>query len=323
MVCVLRYALERGIQSGMHNKFNFPMNCKGVLNRWDDAVYIENRTNKTIISGRQKETLDYYDPFEYDNLIPEFINLIEKVMNGGDLEANLKKWHSEWGPLYWDYKKHTVEVFSEEAIKFYKLWGFYKTLANKEEENILKHFNIKKENAECFIIDFFPEDKFFEREPWPLKDLDETLGGNSAFKEIPDPQYTMSFYPSKNKEALFQQYQELSMVFLFNQIEKYIARAKISHEGIKHEQNNKVSKFSLKPCMYVENLIDAIYLQFYMLFSENKKRICEACNKPFTPERIDQKYCPSLIPGKPSSCYLTAKSRRYRKNKATNKHSLS
>jgi predicted nucleic acid-binding Zn ribbon protein len=69
--------------------------------------------------------------------------------------------------------------------------------------------------------------------------------------------------------------------------------------------------FQLTPAIMFDDLIDALYMHFFMALTENKK-VCPVCDSPFTPERKDKKYCSD-------SCKSTEKSRRYRK-RFENKH---
>jgi hypothetical protein len=287
--------------------------------RWNKNVFIEENKGEEIISGIGRE---FYNPFDYDNLIPEFINLIEKVLDDVDLYSNLKKWHSEWGPLYDDFDHQTVEKFSEEALKFYALWNFYKAIANRDEEALLDYIEIIKDEDESeergedlFKIGFFLNNPLFKRRPDGFSQFNKKVG-LKIFREIKDPDYYFDFKPTGNEEAEFKQCQETGMMFLFNQIEKYTNRANLTYGNFQHEQEQESSNFKVEPILRVQNLIDAIYLQLYILFSENEKKICPVCNKPFVPKRKDQKYCTNIIdPSKHSSCYLTAKSRRYRNKK--------
>lgn len=293
----------------MHNVFSFPLVCNGVgFNRWDRMVVFEEYRGETAIRGSGYK-LEFYNPFNCENLIPDFINLIEKISNGGDLENYLKKWHSEWGPLHSNYKNQTVEKFSEEALRFYKLWNFYKAIANSDEEAIMDHIKIEKdfyEGGDDYYITFFSEDNSFKEDENPIRMLNEQIG-KKIFRELRDPQYNFSISREDAENMDLTKYQMFSILFLFKQIEKYTANAYLGHSNI-IANSNDFSKFKIRPALYVDNLIDAIYLQFFILFSENEKKICVNCNTPFVPERKDKKYCSD-------SCKLTAKSRRYRSRK--------
>lgn len=287
----------------MHDTFVFDIDCEGYVQRWDEEVRI---SNKKDLHGQGKME-SYYNPFDYDNIIPEFVGLTEKCLNGGNLEVQIKKWLKKWGPLYgsWDFENNTISQFWHEALKFYKIWSFYRAIANNDKKTIENSIGIEKESQTNFIIKFFPEDTSFPAEKWFL----EAQELRKKFDFLPDhPGYDfkttipMKLDPDRDQ---FEQIQEHSMFFLFSQVESYTNRANLSWGSMIHTKKENQSNFKIRPVLKTENLIDAIYLQFYILFSENEKKICPICNTPFIPPRKDKIYCSD-------SCYLTAKSRRYR-----------
>jgi len=302
----------------MHNTFIFPMDCTGTETKWDRVVEIKEINGKKVLRGDGKSFNESrYNPFEFDNLIPQFIEFTEKVLNGGNIEKLIKKWLSQWGPLFWEYDNNTVENFWAEATKFYKLWSFYRLIANREKELLLSKIQIEKESKTNYKLTFFTEEPSFQPREWPMGEVNTLLGKKLFWEPDYDFKCIFPMKLDKNKNE-FEQIQEYSMLFLIRQIEEYTKRAMLSWGSMRHEKEDDKSNFKIEPVLYTESLIDAIYLQFYILFSENKKKICPVCNKPFIPDRKDQRYCPSIIPGKKSSCYLTAKSRRFREKKTSN-----
>lgn len=289
----------------MHETFVFPMECEGYVQKWDKEVQI--RSNKEIWGLGE----NYYDPFEYDNLVPEFVELANRVINGANLEAQIKKWLKKWGPLYgvWDFDNNTVAKFWYEVKKFYKIWNFYKAIANHDKNTILNSIELKKETETDYLITFFPGDESFPAETW----FTESKELREKYNSLPSlyPEYDLkTIIPMKLdlERDKFEQIQSSSMLFLFSQVESYTNRANLNWGTIIHEKKENQSNFKIRPVLRTESLIDAIYLQFYILFSENEKKICPVCNTPFIPARKDKKYCSD-------SCKLTAKSRRYRARK--------
>lgn len=281
----------------MHETFVFNMECTGFEKRWDRIVYIDkNKGIKQLFGDGKEGTLSYYNPFDYDHLIPEFVEMVEKVLTGGNLEKGITKWLSEWGPLHFDYDKHTIKYFWDESLRFYKLWCFYRLIANRDKKGLMESIQIKKD-GDHHVLTFFPEDDSFKSEEF------------SFFEPEYDFKVTFPIRIDREKDE-FTQIQEHSMFFLLSQIEEYTANAKLSWGTMKHEKDTDKSNFKITPVLRTENLIDAIYLQFFILFSENEKKICPVCNTPFVPARIDKKYCSD-------SCKLTAKSRRYRARKTS------
>lgn len=288
----------------MHETFVFPMDCTGSLERWDKSVeFIESEKGIFIFGEPQNKIGGGYDPFEYDQLIPDFIEITEKTLNGETLRKNLKKWLAKWGPLYSvDFDKNTVENFEKESLRFYKLWMLYKSIVNRDREGLLEYVKTEEEEKN-YKITFFPGDPIFPRKKYPP--MMAALGE-------PDLEFLDYAFPIPKKEEidLFEKIQDISMMFVFKEIEKYTNRANLYWNAMTHSKELGKSKYKISPVLKIENLIDAIYLQFYILFSENEKKICPVCNTPFAPVRKDKKYCSD-------TCKLTAKSRRYRARKTS------
>lgn len=295
----------------MHDTFVFPMDCMGQLNKWDDHILffeVPNIKGK-VMHGMPKEFMEFYNPFDFNNLIPEFIKMIEKVLNGENLKKNIKKWLTEWGPLYTgaDFENNTVERFWQECDKFYKLWNFYKAIANNDKENLMNKIKVE-EKDDHFKLRFFPDDPTFPREGFIVTEENKHLV-ELGLHDPEDVDFTYTFRIGKKKDDEFlKEIRNASLFFFFKQVEGYTARANLTWDTMREEKKENRSKFKIEPVLEVENLIDAIYLQFYILFSENEKKICPVCNTPFVPQRKDKKYCSE-------TCKLTAKSRRYRARK--------
>lgn len=280
----------------MHETFVFPMDCKGYIQKLDEKVIINE--NKQIM-GYGSGINSFYDPFEHDELIPAFIEMIEKVLNGANLEKNIKKWVSERGLLYGDSENDTVNKFWEECIKFYKIWSFYKVIANRDKDALMKKVEMEKKTEDRYNITFFSGDSSFD---YKKPNIDQRLLGDYALEFDLKTTFPINFDQNRSK---FEQIQSHAMIFLFTQIEEYTNKTNLSWGSMKHERKENRSNFKIRPVLRTPTLIDSIYLQFYILFSENEKKICPVCNRPFIPKRKDQKYCSD-------TCKLTAKSRRYR-----------
>lgn len=95
------------------------------------------------------------------------------------------------------------------------------------------------------------------------------------------------------------------MRLLKDTIELYTCNGRVIINGVKHGFE------VMYPALYFDNLIDALYMQFLISLTENKK-VCPVCNSTFKPERKDKKYCSE-------TCKNTAKTRRYRENKKLEK----
>jgi hypothetical protein len=304
----------------MHETFSFPIECKGAVSRRKN-IKIYEYNGEEFIRGEHVEDPKsaFYNPFDYPELIPSFIETIEKILRGGNKREHIKRWCEKWGYLYdIDLEKNTVRVFWKEAIKFYKLWTFYKTIVNRDKKSIYKSITLEPIQGDEYKLTFFPNDESFIPNTI-IKELIKEKTFNKIDEKIYhdlmiiinddfDFKCSFPFKLDKNRDEL-EQIQEYSMMFLLQQIRDYIKNAELSWTNITHDRDQTKSVFKITPALHVNNLIDAIYLQFFILFSENQKKICPICNRPFFPERKDKKYCSD-------SCYLTAKSRRYRARKS-------
>lgn len=100
-------------------------------------------------------------------------------------------------------------------------------------------------------------------------------------------------------------YQWNGIMIIKQQIDRHIKNGQIHTAEVKKDAGTRKDEFRFTASYYFKNLIDAIYMQFYIALSESKK-VCPTCEAPFTPERKNEKYC-SI------TCKNTAKSQRYRK----------
>src|SRR5699024_9080971 len=115
-----------------------------------------------------------------------------------------------------------------------------------------------------------------------------------------------------DNEQPLKSYQGAAIDFLLRVVEQYINNNSFYARTIRHESSKEKDSFMVSPGMAFPHLLDALYMQFFILLNENKKKVCPICNKPFVPERTDKKYCSN-------TCKLTAKSRRYRERQHTKK----
>jgi hypothetical protein len=302
----------------MHKTFTFPIECRSFIFRQKNIEFYE-YNGEEIIRGERVEDIEkgLYDAFDYPELIPSFIEMTEKILRGGNKRKNIKIWCEKWGYLYdTDVRKNTVRVFWEEAIKFYKLWTFYKIIVNRDKKSIYESITIEPIEDDLYKLTFFPNDPSFvpntitEEISKEFSTIEEKIHHDLTVIREDDFDFKCSFpFKLNKKQDELEQIQMHCMMFLLEQIQDHLKNTELSWGDMDHNEENGKSKFKITPVIYAHNLIDAIYLQFFILFSENQKKICPICNRPFFPERKDKKYCSD-------SCYLTAKSRRYRARKS-------
>lgn len=102
-------------------------------------------------------------------------------------------------------------------------------------------------------------------------------------------------------------YQLAAFEYVAHHVEQHLKGVSLTSKGRTVARDSKQDHYKLKPRIVTITLLQAMYLQFYIMLNDRNKRICEACSKVFVPGRSDQKYCST-------ACKRTAKSRRQRKH---------
>lgn len=309
----IEYA-NKGVQKGMHKALEFPIDCYHVEVPLTEPKIIKTDLGIFVHQENEIDAKKSYDVFETIEIIPDIIQLAEKLERTGESwsywsenERNINlaiEWMKKWGHLNAKTENITVDLqtvgnfygeyvqdFFQNIVKFYKLWDLYKGVANRDLDKLLE------------ITEVYD------------KDLE------NAFR-IADNQMAFSFWEREffhgevistyDKNHLLESYQYAALEYLTDELGKHINKGHLYTKTIRRESNGDMDKFNVKPAMAFWSTLDAIYMQFYILLSEGSKKICPVCNKPFVPERKNQKYCPKMPHEKESPCKLTAKSRRYR-----------
>ncbi|WP_409276389.1 hypothetical protein V1499_22940 (plasmid) [Neobacillus sp. SCS-31] len=234
-----------------------------------------------------------YDAMDEIDLIPSIIKTVEKILNGEKKTKAIKQWSQKWGLLNSDLTQPLEEIWLE-LYKIYKLWELYKGLANGDisllKANIQLSDEIELDQDDVLIIE--SEDTYLKKAIIFKGEEFSVVEHHNFMKDDNNPESTV---------ALFH---------LAETLEKELQNCTIFSHRMSISAGKDINDIKFTPALKVSTLKEAIYMQFYILLSENNQKICPVCNKPFSPNRIDQRYC---IPKGP--CYHTAKSRRYRKPK--------
>lgn len=250
----------------MHRTLVFPIKCESRHFSFDDPQITEIEGKIRIWNiGVNEELL--YDAFDYPDLIPELISLVEKVENQGKNRINqTKKWVKKWGVLKRekienDVYGQSLSEFWESAKQFYIFWRMYKEVANRDQKTLTMGYEILEEMGDLI---HFSDDPFLNKQ-WNAVNIIRSV------------------------------------------IEFHIKNGHMIASQIKIESSKDEDQFKISPSYYFHNLVDSLYMQFFMALTENKK-VCPICDRPFAPERKDKKYCSD-------TCRHTAKSQRYRARK--------
>lgn len=293
---VLKTVCERGIKNGMHKTFSSHITCKSLQTK-PDNVKIKNVNGEAVICTTiNLPPTSNYDAFDEVEIIPSLIKMVEKIKNGRDKNKEIKKWVKEWGLLkgslmkieFGQYEKgQSIDSFWKEAEKLYDLWNLYKYTINRELE-FLKEYVQKNQIIDTDFIYNDETDSFILLPEFDVKPV------------------ISRFFLSTSEKLVA--YQSICMTYILRQIQEHISKGILTYDQLKRDSYQGKDYFKVTPIISFGDLLDALYMQLFILMTENEKKICPICDHPFTPERKDKKYCSE-------TCYLTAKSRRYRARK--------
>jgi len=311
----------------MHETFVFPIDCHSPQVPLHNPEIVETELGLYV---REKE-LNFegsYDAFETVDIIPSLIDTVEKMKKRG-LEGYKKDehidlvidWMKRWGYLKTkgkspylietqakgkkvgmrnlngkrkariegisnkvpnNFEGQRVSGFIQEAYKFYDFWILYRSIVNKDIKELENIITVHEDPTLPFEAThtFY----FFEN------------------RNVEHAGYTDStFY----KEDPLSSYQGAAIIYLTETIQKYINNNIMYSKQTTRIPGEDKDDLKIKPALGFLDLIDAIYMQFFILLNEHKKKICQICNIPFSPARKDRIYCSE-------TCRNTAKSRRYR-----------
>lgn|SRR5699024_7921636 len=285
----------------MYKTFNFPIECCSPQTPLNDPRLIETELG-LYISDADPKIEETYEAFESIEIIPSLIEIVERIRKRedehhwkDDYNINLAlKWIKKWG--YLKAEKDTdligknlhgqrVSGFLQEADKFYDFWALYRAAVNRDIEQLKSVIDVMEDPE----LPFAATHTFY----FFANQYVEYKGYTNGIFVIEQP---------------LQSYQNAAIDFLLRVIEQYINNHDLYARTIRLESSKEKDSFMVSPGMAFPDLLDALYMQFFILLNENEKKICPVCNKPFIPERIDKKYCSN-------TCKLTA----YRKRQNTKK----
>lgn len=310
----------------MHKTFNFPINCYSPQIPVSDPEIVETDLG-IYVKDNDLNIEESYEAFDTVEIIPSLIKTVEKMKKKTDEEYRkyehvdlVIEWMKKWGYLKAErapmlvsneydgkivgirdlYDKGNRQIegitnkppntfygqrvsgFVQEANKFYDFWMLYRAIANRDLTHLQSVINVIEDPELPFAAThtfIFFENKYVEYKGHT----------NGIFDE---------------KKPLTS-YQSAAIQYLTEIIEGYINNNHLYASQIRHSSSKDKDTFKLMPGMAFSHLLDVIYMQFFILLSENEKKICPICNTPFVGERKDKKYCSD-------TCKHTAKSRRYR-----------
>jgi predicted nucleic acid-binding Zn ribbon protein len=265
----------------------------GYVCTWtfSEDVEIVSTDSEKVITYKKPIEYKQYEVFDCDDLIPSVVDTVNKIKQGKNKEKMLLNWVKKWGFLrerlhYFrqpgddDYLESMNEL-EYELKKIEAVWSIYRGIANRDKEELKKRLNIQKAPKD-YKYEYTYQTKWQETESPYIYEEEDPFSINDL--------------------------QMNAIMIILDEIDEILSNVALSSGKLSLREFTNYDEFKIEPRIRIKNLKDAIYMQIYLMLGENNKKVCPICNKGFVPSRIDKKYCSD-------SCYLTAKSRRYRKPK--------
>lgn len=250
----------------MHEELVFPIEC-----RYEQVVWSKYITCKGVIRSASDKYFKY-DAMDNINLIPSLVKLVNECKNATDnqREEVIKKWIRQYGFLT-SPNRSAAEGFE------------YK------EENIEKFWSKAKQLTDLWDIYRMVTNR-------ELDDLRKIVSFTDT--RVPDI--------NGNNDNPLRYYQVVAFSYIKTEVQRQLRNVFLTSRNIVSLESSAGQDFlKIFPIIKANTLLQALYLQFYIILSTPGKKICEGCFRAFVPSRRDQKYCTD-------TCKNTAKSRRYR-----------
>ncbi|MCG0277778.1 MAG: YdcF family protein [Thermanaeromonas sp.] len=268
-----------------------------------------------VLEAEKRSEKSTYNAFETADLIPSLCRLVKEVRQGRNKKAAIKKWVSQYGFLgvHVDADGHihsweSLADFWREAETLADLWDKFRQVTQRDLDGMREwirfvalHPGIRQlVGKECHTkAVYWP----FEVEMQEGETFEEAAGrsfgkGHVAFSATLE---------EINRNPL-EFYQVAGLYYIREKIEEKLADVGLSYTGLEKISNPKDDIFKLRPVIRPKNLLQAMYLQFYILLCGHNVKVCKWCGKPFDLRGCynkNREYCSD-------TCKHSAKSHRYR-----------
>ncbi len=262
----------------------------------------QQRVYKYICSGntikRGGEQLRTYEAFNEPYLIPSLVDLLGRKKQA----TTIKSWVSQYGfltvPGGWNDFTEKIDDFWREAQNFVSLWWLYEAVLNRKLDELKKFVN---------IVDIDPFDF-----PPPQGAKSHTVfthnapAGRGEIASIYDTYFKETTAKINEKPLLY--YQIAVFNYITHQLEKQLEGLSFTSRGGHIFSEADRDHFKVISYLQPKNLLQALYLRFYIFLDDKEKKICASCGCIFTPSRIDVRYCSV-------KCKKREKMRRHRARK--------
>ena len=289
----------------MHDGLVFPIEC-----RYEQVVWEKYITRQGVMSCAS-DSHSRYDAMDDLGLIPSLVALV----GDGDApirqrEGGIKKWIRQYGFLTspnqpgvegYDWHEENLEKFWNKAKRLVNLWDIYRMITNRELEElkeIISFHDTRVLDINGKLVPFGPG--ITQGSVYPH----ETVAQDRVFTTSEHTLFFNKELGEINKEPL-RYYQRVAFSYIRTEVQRELKVISLVSKDMQLESSSEQDYFKTFPILEPATLLQALYLQFYIIMSTPGKKICQECGNVFLPSRKDRKYCNE-------TCKNTAKSRRYR-----------
>lgn len=291
----------------MHKELVFPIEC-----RYEQLVWEKYITRQGVMSSTS-DKYSKYDAMDDINIIPSLVTLVSDDSTAKQQEGAIKKWIRQYGFLTspnrpgvkgCDWREENLEIFWDKAKQLANLWDIYRMVTNRELEELKTIISFEDSMFADLINGNYvmtPGHTKCSIYPYETKVQDDVITSSKYTK------YFNTTLDEINKNPL-RYYQMAAFSYIKTEVQRQLKGIALVSKDMQLEGSNDQDYFKTFPIIETDTLIQALYLQFYIILSTPGKKICQECGDMFLPGRRDQKYCSD-------TCKNTAKSRRYRNRK--------
>ncbi len=285
------------------------LRSKGV--EWDEKP----EEVEDVLNAEKSTKYSTYEAFETADLIPSLCRLVKEVRQGRNKKAAIKKWVSQYGFLgvhvdadgdmpSWE----SLADFWREAETLADLWDKFRQITQRDLDGMREwiRFVSLSKGVKYLLGDKWNTKAVY----WPFEvemregETFEEAAGRGYRKG--EPLFGANLEEITRNPLEF--YQVAGLHYILEKIKGKLADVGLSYTGLEKISNPHDDVFKLKPVIKPKNLLQAMYLQFYILLCGQNVKVCKWCGEPFDLRGSyskNREYCSD-------TCKHSAKSRRYR-----------
>ena len=271
-----------------------------------DCSYMQKVYSKyTCLGGFIRKEADQsrtYDAFSNQFLIPSLVSLTEKKKRAN----SIKSWISIRFLTVtdgWGYRE-SIDDFWSRAQEFVSLWRLYGAVLNCDLD--------KLKDVVVFMDMVYPFNVLHKSKSYLKQLIENRDDGTRHYKACPCDMYNKTATiedinkdPSKYYQAAVFRYITYAIE---ERLELTLRQTGYFNQCRSITSDGRQDHYKVVPCLQPKNLLQALYLQFYLMLGDRNKKICASCGCVFTPTRRDVRYCSD-------KCKQREKMRRYRARK--------